>query len=224
MQTNVLAHLKAGFVNTVHSRSLVVCCISCIICSPLLVGFFFDILEQIDIVAIRKLTTREENGATLLDAVVAIRNKSGKTIKLQQGEFTFAVLDFNGQDIPLGNSALEEIVLNASLSAENMTDSEVSFTIDLGASNRVQRLYESLISSAQLNLLEPASTLPLHFSAHFRLAIQAGQAWNYSNWIDLDWTITPEVERTTLFEFLQAISQGKFQVPFDNHTTPQKQP
>ena len=219
MQTNVLAHLRAGFVNQAHSRLLIACCL---LCSPLFVGFFFDIIEQIDIVAIRKLTTRQENGMTQLDAVVAIQNKSGKTIKLQQGEFAFAVLDVNGKDIPLGRAALEEILLNASPSAENITDSEVSFTIDLGASDRVQRLYDSLISSAQLNLLEPTSTLPLHFSAHFRLAIQAGQAWNYSNWIDLDWTITPEVERTTLLEFLQAISQGKFHAPFQNQTTTQQ--
>ena len=48
---------------------------------------------------------------------------------------------------------------------------------------------------------------------HFRLAIKIGQAWNFSNWIDLDWTITPEIERTVLIKFLQGISQGKFQAP-----------
>ncbi|GAK50394.1 hypothetical protein U14_01625 [Candidatus Moduliflexus flocculans] len=217
MQRTVFAHPKV----VITHRVLIACIL---ILSPLVVGFFFDILEQIDIIAIRKLTTREENGTTLLDAVVTIRNKSGKTIKLQQGEFAFAVLDVNGQDIPLGRASLEEIVLNAPASAENLDDSEVSFTMNLGTPDRVQRLYDSLISSAQLNLLEPTSTLSLHFSAHFRLAIQAGQAWNYSNWIDLEWTIAPEVERTTLFGFLQAISQGKFHAPFQNQTTTQQQP
>ena len=180
---------------------------------PLLSGFFFDLLEQIDIVAIRDLTVREEQGISMLDAVVTIRNSSGKTVKLQEGEFTFAVLAADGHDIPLGKAEQGEIVLDAGMDAAHPFEADIPMTLKLGASSSAQQLYDDLLSSAQLNLLEPTSKLPLHFTSHFRLAIKIGQAWNFSNWIDLDWTVTPEIERTVLIKFLQGISQGKFQAP-----------
>lgn len=186
---------------------------------PFLIGFFVSVLEKIEVPAIRKMTIREEGETHFLDAIVTIRNTSQKTLKLVDCTFQLAVVSQKAGDIPLGEVSFSEILLDQEDDVVN-TDTDIVFSIELGSEKDLQTLYHKLTSMSELLVLDAAPQISLHLQARFHLALKSSQAWHYSNGVEIDWIVTPEVERTVLIDFLQAISGGEFIAPTPVPATP----
>lgn len=186
---------------------------------PFVVGFFVSVLEEIEVPAIRKMAIREEEGTYFLDAIVTIRNTSQKTLKFVDCTFQLAVVSQKLGDIRLGDVSFPEILLDQEGDATN-TDTDIMFSIELGSEKDLQTLYHKLTSTSALLVLDATPQISLHLQARFHLALKSSQAWHYSNGVEIDWIVTPEVERTVLIEFLQAISGGEFIAPTPVPATP----
>lgn len=171
-------------------------------------GFIFSILDNIDVVAIPEMQVRQNGDQYILDAVVTLRNSSQKTLKLIQSDFHLAFVGRDAENIELGNVHHNEILLAQEGDAKQ-TDTDVIFSIPLGSKKDLHALYEKLIASTELLLLEPKPKINLHLQARFDFAIKSLQAWNYGNGIQIDWIVTPEVEQSVLLKFLEAISSEK---------------
>ncbi len=194
-------------------RPLSLCGIALIIgLCPLYMGFFFSVLEEIDIVAIREMNLRDEGEQHTLEALITIRNTSMKTLKLLQSDFELAIVTHDGKYIPLGSTQQDEILLEQA-GGEPKSDTDMLLSLPLGSEEEVYELYQHVISTTRFLLLELEPTIDLRVKANFKLAVKTSQAWNYSNGIQIDWVVTPEISRRELIEFLQAISGGEFIPP-----------
>ncbi len=183
-----------------------------IVLLPCLLGFSPQLIEDINIVAIRAMQLHEEQGQPVIVVRLIIRNSAHNLLKLQDCEFKLAIAPNDAKEILLGTARNKEIFLKSPDSSQEnaFADTEVPITIYVKQS--IQELAQTLMTTKEIALLlaEPAATvqLPVHLQGQFDLAVKATRSWGTQPGIRIDWIVRPQVEKQILTKLITAMTSG----------------
>ncbi len=129
-----------------------------------------------------------------MDVLCTIRNSGKSTLRFKKCRFDLGFALKDADDVRLGTASKEKIFVR-NRGESPYTDTDVSFTADLGSD--IRAFHHRIISSDELSslLTDPKPKLNLHIRGDFVLGIQLTQGWMYQSGIRIDWTLAVDVPR-----------------------------
>ncbi len=175
---------------------------------PFLFGFSLNILDDIQIAAIRSMQLQEVEGKYVLDTVIDIHNTSSTALKLRNCKFRiFLALDDVG-DIPLGVAHIDEIVLPPHAdSSETAATMELSVELESDIEEFQTRLFSSKEIVSLMIADEPG--LPLKIQGTFDFGMRTAQAWSYKEGMKIDWIVSPAIQKQVLLQVVSSMSSDE---------------
>ncbi|PID58516.1 hypothetical protein CSB45_02935 [candidate division KSB3 bacterium] len=169
-----------------------------------IMGFSFSVINGLDLRSVRDIRVYEEQGYVMLEALVTIRNSSGKTVHIKNARFTLVVMPDEHSSHPLGELPVEEALIPYAPEGDAAHDDVVIPILMKLGSNRsaLRALAEALQHTLSHN---DRQRLSLGLKGALDLGIQDRGSWVYEERFTLDWTLSPELETAHLNDVLQSV-------------------
>ena len=163
-----------------------------------------QIIDDIQITEITDMHLRKEKGLYYLDVVFTIEHAGKKPVKLEQCNFSLAFDVKDTDDIKLGTTFTEYILLKPSTNS-SPSKNDMRLTVNIG--NDIEQLFMDISESDDLNalIMVHAPKLTVHLVGQLHVGRKSKMGWTYSSNLEIDWRITAKVPRKSMLDTFKKI-------------------